>query len=301
MGNHGQLDELTTWLEDGGHRWVIDQAFCEDLADGEDLTSQTMVSANAESMATLVARAPGRLAGLKILPDIATRFCKKDLVIEFCAMDGQTVEPGMTLVQCKGRLRPLLAMERTLLNFLCHLSGVATLTAKYVAQIVGTKARIFDTRKTLPGLRWLQKYAVRCGGGYTHRFGLYDAMLVKDNHIADIESDLLQERLITGIRDARQRYGSLRFIEVECDTLEQLQQVLTCGPDIVLLDNMPLDQLQLAVAMRDRLAPQVELEASGSVTLQAVAAIAQTGVDRISVGALTHSAPALDLALDIKS
>ncbi len=196
-------------------------------------------------------------------------------------------------------MRDLLAIERVALNLLCHLSGVATLTAQYVAKCKGTKAGIYDTRKTLPGLRGLQKYAVACGGGRTHRIGLYDAVLIKDNHLAGTPISKLAEMLTKSAGQARRLTPGLQFVEVEVDTLDQLCEVLKAPVDIVLLDNMRPSLLQQAVTMRDATAPKIELEASGGVNLDTVAEISRTGVDRISVGALTHSAPSLDIGLDI--
>ena len=198
-----------------------------------------------------------------------------------------------------GSLRGILAVERVLLNLLTHLSGIATLTAAYVAQVAGTSADIYDTRKTIPGLRDLAKYAVACGGGCNHRMGLHDAVLVKDNHIAHIAPAELPGALARMVVAARAAKPRPTFVEIEVDTLDQLRAVLPTGPDIVLLDNMAPDQLRDAVALRNAAAPGVLLEASGGVTLETVGAIARTGVDRIAVGALTHSAPALDLGLDI--
>ncbi len=206
-------------------------------------------------------------------------------------------------------LRDLLTSERLLLNFVGRLSGVATWTRQFVRQVAGTRCRIYDTRKTTPGWRRLEKYAVRCGGGHNHRTGLFDAVLIKDNHLAHVV-DAGQRSLTpaSAVARARQRLREMlpndaeaMIVEVEVDTLEQLQQVLPQQPDIVLLDNMSLDELREAVARRDATGPATELEASGGVTLETVASIARTGVERISVGALTHSALSLDVALDWQS
>jgi nicotinate-nucleotide pyrophosphorylase (carboxylating) len=203
--------------------------------------------------------------------------------------------------QLAGPLRSLLAIERTALNFLQHLSGIATLTATYVSAVQGTRAAIYDTRKTTPGWRFLEKYAVRCGGGINHRFGLYDAVLIKDNHLAWIKDAAgLQARdpFATAIASARKSARPGTTIEIEVDSLGQLELALAAEPDIVLLDNFTPEHVAQAVRLRDTTAPQIKLEASGGVNLASVRALAETGVDRISVGALTHSAPALDLALD---
>jgi len=212
--------------------------------------------------------------------------------------DGSALSPGQTVARWAGPMRSILAIERTALNFMTHLSGIATLTSRFVDAVSDTSARIYDTRKTIPGLRGLAKYAVACGGGHNHRMGLHDAVLIKDNHLAAMGGDWL-DALARAINSARDLEPAPTFIEVEVDTLDQLRQVLDLKPDMVLLDNMSLDALRSAVAMRNDLQPSVELEASGGVTLETVAGIAATGVDRISVGALTHSAPALDLGLDL--
>ncbi|MGE5192684.1 MAG: carboxylating nicotinate-nucleotide diphosphorylase, partial [Deltaproteobacteria bacterium] len=214
--------------------------------------------------------------------------------------DGDRIGPAQVMAEISGRLQSLLIGERTCLNFLTHLSGVATLTRRYVDAVAGTKAGIYDTRKTLPGWRALQKYAVRAGGGHNHRQGLDDMVLIKDNHLAGWRAAGTERSIAAAVRTARERAPARIMIEVEVDTLEQLADALAGQPDIVLLDNMTPDQLRQAVALRHERAPGVELEASGGVSLATVAAIAATGVERISVGALTHSAPALDLACDWK-
>jgi nicotinate-nucleotide pyrophosphorylase (carboxylating) len=208
--------------------------------------------------------------------------------------DGSPVAAGTVLAYLAGPLQSILAAERTALNFLQHLSGVASLTRKYVEAVAGYRARILDTRKTLPGWRLLEKYAVRMGGGVNHRLGLYDGILIKDNHLHGLGGDIRR-----AVELARSHSGNSQLaVEVEVETLEQLDQALAVKADIVLLDNMTCEQLRAAVQRRDALAPGVLLEASGGVSLATVRAIAATGVDRISVGALTHSAPALDIALD---
>jgi nicotinate-nucleotide pyrophosphorylase (carboxylating) len=216
--------------------------------------------------------------------------------------DGQVVEVGTRLAEISGSVRDLLTAERPLLNVLCRLSGVATLTRRYVEAVQGTGTYIYDTRKTTPGWRRLEKYAVRCGGGRNHRTGLFDAVLIKDNHLA--WAGVLPGEAVRRAREfLREMLGNdhqadSMIVEVEVDTLEQLSDALSTRPDLVLLDNMSLDQLREAVARRNAAAPEVELEASGGVTLETVRAIAETGVERISVGALTHSAIGLDIALD---
>ena len=216
--------------------------------------------------------------------------------------DGDVVTAGQCLAELRGDVRDLLTAERLLLNFIGRLSGIASLTRTYVDAVQGTTARIYDTRKTTPGWRRLEKYAVRCGGGQNHRTGLFDAVLIKDNHLA-LAGVLPGE----AVRRARQflkdtlpadLHAESMIVEIEVDTLEQLDDALPASPDIVLLDNMSLDQLCEAVAKRNTVNPSVQLEASGGVTLKTVRGIAETGVDRISVGALTHSAVSLDVGLD---
>jgi nicotinate-nucleotide pyrophosphorylase (carboxylating) len=222
--------------------------------------------------------------------------------------DGTSVDAGTILALVRGEARTLLTAERLVLNLIGRLSGVATLTAQFVEAIAGTTARIYDTRKTTPGWRRLEKYAVRCGGGYNHRSGLFDAVLIKDNHLA-LGRTALRAAGFTPAVAVRQARDFLRAmfpddargempIEVEVDTLAQLVEVLPAAPDIVLLDNMTLDQLREAVRLRNELAPTMELEASGGVRTETVRSIAETGVDRISAGALTHSAVSRDVALD---
>jgi nicotinate-nucleotide pyrophosphorylase (carboxylating) len=225
------------------------------------------------------------------------------------AKDGDPVAPGQQVARIEGPAAALLAAERLVLNFLGRMSGIATLTRQYVEAVAGTKARIYDTRKTTPGWRRLEKYAVKCGGGWNHRTGLFEALLIKDNHLAlGAESAMRKgvkfspaEAVVQARRflqqSGRESLGPL-VVEIEVDTLDQLDEVLPVGPDIVLLDNMSPDQLRQAVARRNAAAPEVELEASGGVHLETIRAIAASGVERISVGALTHSAVSLDVGLD---
>lgn len=284
----------------------IERALDEDLGRRRhDVTSEALIDRHTPARAHAVARQPGVLCGGVLIREVILH-ASAHLETTLHLSDGDTVAPGGNIATLEGPLRDVLRVERTLLNYLTLLSGAATLTRQYAETVAGTRAVICDTRKTLPGLRWLQKYAVRCGGGTTHRIGLYDAMLIKDNHIAHIPLDQLTGRIAEAVEDARHhrhhpllKHRPVKFVEVEVDTLEQLEHVLAAPIDMVLLDNMAPDILKQAVALRDERAPKVLLEASGGVRLDTVRAIAEAGVDRIAVGALTHSAPALDIGLDI--
>ncbi len=278
-------------------RELIHLALKEDLADRGDLTTSAVIPAAAIGSVSIVVRKPGVVSGL---PIVLLVFAEVDpeVRVELHAADGDSAQRGTVVAVLTGRTRSLLIGERTALNFLTHLSGVASLTRRFVDLCQGTRAKILDTRKTLPGWRALQKYAVRCGGGVNHRFGLYDGVLIKDNHLAAWAGLENRPTLREAVSRARAVSPKDVTIVVEVDSLEQLREVLEAKPDIVLLDNMTPATMTEAVAIRDRTAPGVQLEASGSVTLETVAVIAATGVDRISIGALTHSAPALDLAFD---
>jgi len=260
----------------------------EDLGRAGDITSQLTIRADATATAKLVARKPGRLAGL-ICAQAAFRLVDPALTFSTSIPDGSVIVAGTVLATVSGSARAILTAERVALNFLGPLSGTATATAALVKAVEGTSARIVCTRKTLPGLRALQKYAVRCGGGFNHRFGLDDAAMIKDNHI----------QAAGGIRPAMERLraglGHMVKIELEVDSLAQLEEALEIGVDTVLLDNMSLEDLRRAVVMAKG---RCVLEASGNVTLTSARAIAQTGVDYISSGAITHSAPNLDIGLD---
>lgn len=267
---------------------IVRAALAEDLGRAGDLTAQACIDADARLEATFGVRRKGVVSGLAcarlavLAMDPAARF-------ETVAADGDAVEPGAVLARVSANARALLSAERTALNLLGRLSGVATLTAAYVAAVAGAGARIVDTRKTTPGLRALEKYAVRCGGGVNHRFGLDDAILIKDNHVAACGG------VGEAVRRARAAAGHLTMVEVEIDGLDQLAEALEAGPDVIMLDNFSLADLRQAVATT---AGRVTLEASGGVDLTTVRAIAETGVQVISVGALTHSAPVLDIGLD---
>ncbi len=268
-----------------------------------DVTSQAAFPAPTEITASVVARAPGAIAGLAAIPHLLRLF-GGGAAFEAAIPDGQPVHPGAVLGEIRGPARHVLAVERTLLNLLGRLSGIATLTARYAS--AAAPASVYDTRKTSPGMRALEKYAVRCGGGRLHRLGLYDAALFKDNHLAGISIGDLASAVASAARQARRAANSrdqpLSFVEVEVDSLAQFERLLALEPglvDIVLLDNMSIDDLRTAAAMRARAQSPIVLEASGGVTLANIREIAATGVERIAVGAITHSAPALDVALDI--
>jgi nicotinate-nucleotide pyrophosphorylase (carboxylating) len=274
---------------------LLEWALEEDLGTDGDLTSQATVPADAIARAALCTRAAGVVAGLPVAM-LTFRKVDPELKFETLVSEGSAVLAGARLATVSGRLRSILAAERTALNFVGRLSGIATLTRRYVEAIAGLPCRILDTRKTTPGWRLLEKYAVRCGSGANHRQGLDTGILIKDNHLAALGSS--PQAVARAIRSSRTANSTGIPVEVEVDNLAQLDVALGEKPDVVLLDNMPLDQLREAVRRRNAAAPEVKLEASGGVTLATVRAIAETGVDWISVGALTHSAPALDVGLD---
>jgi len=267
---------------------AVAAALEEDLGQAGDITTDPIIAADSSAEAEIVARKAGVIAGLELA---AASFQALDPQAQWSGfvLDGAKVAAGARIARVHAKTRALLSAERVALNFLGHLSGIASLTAAYVAAVQGTRARIVCTRKTTPGLRALEKYAVRAGGGVNHRFGLYDAVPVKDNHIAAAGG------LAPALQRLRARTGHLVKIEVEVDTLDQLEEALRLAIDAVLLDNMDLATLARAVGLVDG---RVPTEASGGVTLETVRKIAETGVDLISVGALTHSAPRLDLSLE---
>ena len=267
---------------------LVRTALLEDLGRAGDITADAIVPADQRASLALRARQPGVVAGLDVAR-CAFQTISPAIRIEIERPDGSVVTPGDTIATINGPARPLLTGERTALNFLCHLSGVATATASLVSAVKGTRAQIVCTRKTTPGLRALEKYAVRAGGGSNHRFGLDDAVLIKDNHIA------LAGNIRTAIERAKAHVGHLVKVEVEVDTLAQLEEALALGIDAVLLDNMTVDDLRQAVAMASG---KVITEASGRITATTAPAIAATGVDLISVGWVTHSSAALDIGLD---
>ncbi|HTU89449.1 MAG TPA: carboxylating nicotinate-nucleotide diphosphorylase [Gemmataceae bacterium] len=276
-------------------RRLTELALEEDLDAAGDLTSDVLIPPERIGAAVLVARQPGILAGL---PAAELTFALVDptLMFETVRADGSLLQPGDRLAVLSGRARSILRGERTALNFLQRLSGIATLTRRYVDAVAALPCRILDTRKTMPAWRLMEKYAVRQGGGHNHRLGLYDGILIKDNHLAALAGHA--EPVAEAVQLARQKHGTNVPLEIEVDTPAQLEIALKAKPDMVLLDNMPPADLREAVHRRNEAAPGVLLEASGGVTLDTIRAIAESGVDRISVGALTHSAPALDIGLD---
>jgi nicotinate-nucleotide pyrophosphorylase (carboxylating) len=273
----------------------IVRAALEEDAPWGDITSQTLIPAAAMVAAQLVAREPGVFCGQDVFA-AAMHWTDASIKTEFLVEDGAPFAPGETLATVQGSARGVLQAERVALNLVQRLSGIATMTAKYVAAAAGTKARIVDTRKTTPGLRVLERYAVRCGGGHNHRTSLSDAVMAKDNHLAILKSSTsgsLTEALIA----ARAKLPHTVHVEVEVDRLDQIAEVLAADVDTILLDNFTPEQLREGVAL---IAGRALVEASGGVTLESIPAIAATGVDVISVGALTHSVRALDLGLDIQ-
>ncbi len=290
-------------------RPLIDLARAEDLGPvNDDVTSRLTIPENAVGVATLLQKEVGVACGLPIVEMVCQAYDERLRVEQIPGFHFEIIEGHYSdqrrfpLVRVRGPVRSLLAAERVMLNFLQHLSGVATHTHRFVRRVAGTNARILDTRKTLPGYRALDKYAVVCGGGHNHRIGLYDGLLIKDNHLAEFPTRELAARLSKIVAQSRSE-DPTRLVEIEVDTLEQLREVLTVdGVGVILLDNMDCPAMEQAVMLRDKANKRgkIDLEASGGVTLETVRSIALTGVDRISVGAITHSAPALDIGLDIE-
>ncbi len=274
-------------------RATIGRALDEDLRYGPDVTTAATVPDGATTTAALITREPGVIAGVDVALLVLDEVLGTDgyRVIDRVD-DGARLQPGDSLLTIEARMLGLLTAERTLLNLVCHLSGIATATAAWVDAVHGTHAKIRDTRKTLPGLRALQKYAVRVGGGVNHRLGLGDAALIKDNHVAAAGS------VVAALRAVRAAAPDLPC-EVEVDSLEQLDEVLAEGVELVLLDNFPVWQTQIAVQRRDARSPATKLESSGGLSLDTAAEYAGTGVDYLAVGALTHSVRVLDIGLDI--
>ena len=275
-------------------RAAVRAALVEDIGHGDATTLATVPPA-LTFRAVMRAREPLVVAGLEFV-ETAFRELSRKMRIQKILRDGQTAKAGAVLLKISGPARPILTVERVALNFIQRLSGVATLTSEFVHAIRGTGAQILDTRKTTPGWRRFEKYAVACGGGKNHRLGLFDMVLIKDNHLAALRNEK-PNAIAAAVSRARKKFPDLK-IEVEADTLDQVRQALYAGAEMILLDNMSLPQLRRAVQLVDGWA---KTEASGGVNLKTVRAIAQTGVDFISVGALTHSAPAVDIALDFEN
>jgi nicotinate-nucleotide pyrophosphorylase (carboxylating) len=288
-------------------REIIQLARREDIG-SDDVTSRLLVDESAIGVGTLLQKDVGIACGLPLVEMICAAYDERlrvELIPGFHLeiIEGRYSDANISpLLRLRGPLRSLLSAERIVLNFLQRMGGVATLTHRFARRVSGTEAKIYDTRKTMPGLRLLDKYAVRCGGGFNHRMGLYDGLLIKDNHIAGRPIKELATYLQPIVNRSRAEAAE-RFIEVEVDTLEQLREVLKVdGIDVILLDNMDCPRMEQAVELRNKAGRRgkVELEASGGVTLETARSIALTGVERIAVGALTHSAPALDIGLDIE-
>ncbi|HWL94070.1 MAG TPA: carboxylating nicotinate-nucleotide diphosphorylase [Phycisphaerae bacterium] len=286
-------------------RAIIQLAREEDLCEHGDLTSHLLGETRPiqeRGKWHVTPRQSGRFCGAAILP-LLLETLAPEVTLDWLRPDADhtAATAGEPVALLVGRTCQMLAAERTILNFLQHLSGVATLTHRFVEAIAGTHAKIYDTRKTTPGLRQLEKFAVRCGGGHNHRIGLYDAVLIKDNHLAGIPTGRLAHALFEMLNRIPHLPSKPAFVEVECDDLEQFDQLLkVVGIDVILLDNFSPEDMRGAVALREvrGLRGKVELEASGGVTLDNIRAVAETGVERIAVGAITHSAPILDIGLD---
>ena len=287
---------------------LIEDIGANDLETGVDCTTDAIVPKHAQARAAFVSRDTGVVCGVEIAK-LAIAKWAPDLSLEIEIEDGQTVAPQQTIAVMAGSAHDILTMERTCLNFMCRLSGISSLTRQYVQQISGSQACVLDTRKTTPGWRRLEKYAVACGGGRNHRMGLFDAIMIKDNHLAFYRTlvEDSDETIPGSVKLARQWIvdhqstlprGERTVLQLEVDTLEQFETALKTDCDIILLDNMDIDQLRIAVEMRNKNAPNILLEASGGVSLVTIGKIAQTGVERISVGALTHSAINFDIGLD---
>ncbi|WP_216208346.1 carboxylating nicotinate-nucleotide diphosphorylase [Amycolatopsis aidingensis] len=286
------MNEELRQLEPAEVRRIVELALAEDLRYGPDATTEATVPAGAVATAELTPREPGVLAGIPLALAVFETVLGPRYQVLDQRTDGAKLVAGEPALVLRGEIRGLLTAERTALNLLCHLSGIATATAAWVSAVAGTGCAIRDSRKTLPGLRLAQKYAVRCGGGVNHRFGLGDAVLIKDNHVVAAGS------VTAALRQARERAPGLAC-EVEVDDLDQLAEALAAGADEVLLDNFTPEDCARAVRHRDRVAPGTRLEASGGLRLENAAGYARTGVDYLAVGALTHSAPAVDLGMDL--
>jgi nicotinate-nucleotide pyrophosphorylase (carboxylating) len=286
------LDALAAGLSVATVAGVVDRALAEDLGEGPDVTTAATIGADQVGQAEAVPREAGVVAGLAVAGYVFAAVGQGRVQVQLLATDGSIVRPGEVLLRASGPIRDLLTAERTALNLLTHLSGVATLTRVWVDTVRDTGASIRDTRKTMPGLRALEKYAVRCGGGVNHRMSLSDAALIKDNHVAAAGS---VRRAFELVRAAAPDLP----VEVEVDTVDQCAEAIAAGADLILLDNMNLADLSSCVKLAAGTGGRVKLEASGGLSLQVAAAVAGTGVDYLAVGALTHSAPVLDIGLDL--
>ena len=269
---------------------LVAVALTEDLGDGVDVTSLATVPFDLEGVGDFTARSAGVVAGLPVVRAVLEVVTDDSVLITQHVKDGDSVAAGDVLLSARALVRALLTAERTALNIVCHLSGIATVTRRWVDEVAGTKARILDTRKTNPGLRALEKYAVRCGGGTNKRMGLYDAALIKDNHV------LAAGGVAEAFRAVRELFPDLE-VQVECDTVDQVKEAIEAGATFLLLDNMSVEDLRTSV---DLVAGRAELEATGGLTLERARAVAETGVDYLSVGGLTHSAPVLDIGVDLR-
>jgi nicotinate-nucleotide pyrophosphorylase (carboxylating) len=290
-----EIDSMFTAPEKEACQRLVDWALREDLDDTGDLTSQAIIPSDLQGRAVFRVHTVGVVAGL---PAAELVFAALNTAVVFQPVleDGATVQPGNCLAIVTGPMQAILAGERTALNFVQRLSGIACRARRYVEAVAGTGCQILDTRKTTPGWRLLEKYAVRCGGGANHRIGLYDAVLIKDNHLAALGGT--HDAMRQAVQAARAQAPHGVTVTLEIDHLEQLDTALQAGPNVILLDNMKPEGLREAVARRNAIAPAIQLEASGGVNLTTVRELAASGIDRISVGELTHSAPALDIALD---
>jgi len=281
-------------LDAGAVEALVAAALAEDLAGGVDVTSVAVIPSDDQATADFVPRAAGVIAGLPVVSTVLWIATGGAVDIDEAVVDGTLVHPGDVVLSATGATRSLLFAERTALNLFGHLSGIATLTRTWVDAIAGSGAAIRDTRKTTPGLRALEKYAVRCGGGVNHRMSLSDAALIKDNHV------LAAGGIAPAFHAVRSAFPHLP-VEVECDTVDQVAQALHAGADLILLDNMSLDSMRAAVALVHDRRATCRLEASGGLTLAGAAAVAATGVDYLAIGALTHSAPVLDIGVDLRA
>ncbi|MDA8744994.1 carboxylating nicotinate-nucleotide diphosphorylase [Rubripirellula amarantea] len=295
--------EINPQLEDD-LRAIVRLSINEDLRDQVDWTTVCLIDADRRGGCQIVPRKSGVCAGNDLVSIIVDEF-DADLEVVSHIRDGDVLTPGQAIASITGNVRDLLTAERTILNILCRLCGIATLTQRYVDAIKGSKSRLYDTRKTTPGWRLIEKYAVRCGGGHNHRSGLHDGFLIKDNHLAlagnadgPIAASTAAKAALAWRGGKVERLVAPEIVEIEVDSIDQFRDVLPAGPDIILLDNFSLDGLARAVAIRDAAKSPVELEASGNVTIATIGEIAKTGVDRISSGALTHQATSLDLGFD---